>query len=130
MAGYYIFCCTKHDDLLRNTVADIFYVITSATPTETYRMTGLSAVNISGCAKCGTTKAGKRSCCARGGTWFENCGQAGDTQFDHTWTDGIETCKSRLERLAFVTHILVCIVSSILIALLTSIHGILIFIRN
>ena len=49
------------------------------------------------CPKCGTTKQfGKRSCCARGGTWFKNCGDAGDTKFDHTWAEGVEACQSGL----------------------------------
>ena len=48
------------------------------------------------CPKCGTIKkSGKRSCCARGGTWFKKCGDEGDTTFDHTWTEGIEACKSK-----------------------------------
>ena len=48
----------------------------------------------SGCAKCGTIKqSGKRSCCARGGAWFKNCGNAGDKQFGHTWAEGIQTCQ-------------------------------------
>ena len=50
---------------------------------------------ISACTKCGTIKkSGKRSCCARGGAWFKNCGDAGDTKFDHTWVQGIQACKS------------------------------------
>ena len=47
-----------------------------------------------GCPKCSTIKkSGKHSCCARGGAWFKNCGDADDTQFDHTWAEGIEACK-------------------------------------
>ena len=46
------------------------------------------------CSKCGTTKkSGRSSCCARGGAWFKNCGDAGDTKFDHSWTEGIQACK-------------------------------------
>ena len=45
------------------------------------------------CLNCATNKAGKRSCCARGGAWFKNCGGVGDTQFNHTWTDGILACE-------------------------------------
>ena len=46
-----------------------------------------------GCDQCGTIrKSGRRSCCARGGAWFKNCGDAGDTQFDHTWAEGVESC--------------------------------------
>ena len=48
------------------------------------------------CPKCGTVKkSGKRSCCARGGGWFKNCGDVGDTKFDHTWAEGIQACKSK-----------------------------------
>ena len=47
-----------------------------------------------GCSKCGITrKSGERSCCARGGTWFKNCGDADDKQFDHTWAEGIQACE-------------------------------------
>ena len=46
------------------------------------------------CPKCGTIKkSGQRSCCVRGGTWFKKCGNPGDAKFDHTWFDGIQTCK-------------------------------------
>ena len=46
------------------------------------------------CTKCGTTKkSGKRSCCARGGAWFKNCGDAGEVKFDHTWAEGVQVCK-------------------------------------
>ena len=48
----------------------------------------------SGCLKCGTSKkSGKLSCCVRGGAWFKRCGDAGDAQFDHTWSEGMQACK-------------------------------------
>ena len=48
------------------------------------------------CPKCGTIKkSGKHSCCARGGAWFKSCGDVGSTKFDHTWVEGIQTCKNR-----------------------------------
>ena len=51
------------------------------------------------CLKCGTTKkSGKQSCCARGGDWFKQCGDAGDQKFDHTWAEGIQSCKRTLSR--------------------------------
>jgi len=34
------------------------------------------------------------SCCGRGGSWFKNCGRAGNTKFQHTWYEGIQACKS------------------------------------
>ena len=45
------------------------------------------------CASCGTNSVGKRSCCVLGGSWFGNCGDAGDSNFDHTWFEGIQACK-------------------------------------
>ena len=47
------------------------------------------------CPKCGTTKKGKVSCCANGGSWFEKCGDPGDPQFEHTWDDGVNACKGK-----------------------------------
>ena len=35
----------------------------------------------------------KYNCCARGGDWFKNCGDAGDTKFDHTWVEGVQACE-------------------------------------
>ena len=53
-----------------------------------------------GCPVCGTSKkSGKRSCCARGGAWFKNCGDVGDTKLDHTWAEGVQACESTLYRL-------------------------------
>ena len=52
------------------------------------------ALNNKWCVKCGVAKKSRvLSCCARGGAWFKNCGGAGDTQFDHTWLEGIQACK-------------------------------------
>ena len=46
------------------------------------------------CSKCGTTKkSGKISCCAPGGSWFENCGTSGNSNTDHTWFEGLQACK-------------------------------------
>ena len=57
-------------------------------------MSLFAASSNSGCAKCGIIKkSGKRSCCARGGSWFKNCGDAGDIKFDHTWAGGAEACR-------------------------------------
>ena len=47
------------------------------------------------CPKCGTIKtSGILSCCARGGSWFQNCGGPNDDGFDHTWFEGIQACKT------------------------------------
>ena len=64
-------------------------------PTELSRATSKSKViNSEGCSKCGIVKqSGKLSCCARGGAWFKKCGDVGDSNFDHTWVDGIQACK-------------------------------------
>ena len=49
------------------------------------------------CSKCGANKkkAGQLSCCVKGGAWFKNCGDPGDSKFDHTWDEGIEACKGK-----------------------------------
>ena len=48
------------------------------------------------CLTCGIiSKSGKMSCCADGGSWFGNCGSAGDANFGHTWHEGIQSCKSQ-----------------------------------
>ena len=57
-------------------------------------MKSILALNNKWCVKCGVAKKSRvLSCCARGGAWFKNCGGAGDTQFDHTWLEGIQACK-------------------------------------
>ena len=56
--------------------------------------TTTSTTPLSTCATCGTFKSsGKLSCCARGGDWFNKCGDPGDSKFDHTWFEGIQACK-------------------------------------
>ena len=72
------------------------YFVNSLIPPETATTTRVVKVNSSsGCVKCGTVKqSGKRSCCVSGGAWFKNCGNAGDPNFDHTWTEGIQACKN------------------------------------
>merc|ERR1719460_3223804 len=46
------------------------------------------------CSKCGyIKKSGQFSCCVRGGAWFKNCGNPGDSKFDHTWLQGLHACK-------------------------------------
>ena len=53
-------------------------------------MTNLSTA----CRKCGIiSKSGKNSCCGRGGSWFKNCGGAGNANVEHTWREGIQVCK-------------------------------------
>ena len=50
----------------------------------------------SACPDCGILdKSGKASCCGRGGSWFRNCGSAGNTKFRYTWYEGVLSCKTR-----------------------------------
>ena len=50
----------------------------------------------SACPTCGTiTKSGRMSCCGRGGSWFGDCGSAGNANVGHTWSEGIRACKVR-----------------------------------
>ena len=47
------------------------------------------------CPACGIIKkSGKTSCCGHGGSWFEDCGSAGNTDFSHTWHEGIRSCRT------------------------------------
>ena len=62
-------------------------------PTEAVTTTSVSAVRGKRCPKCGVKKSGTLSCCARGGAWFNNCGDEESVNADHTWTDGIQACK-------------------------------------
>ena len=59
------------------------------------------------CSKCVTNKAGKSTCCARGGSWFQKCGGPGDSKFDHTWAEGIEACKCTMVYIWWDTNICV-----------------------
>jgi len=48
------------------------------------------------CAKCGTVgKSRRQSCCGRGGSWFRDCGSAGNKKVGHTWFEGIKACKAK-----------------------------------
>ena len=66
---------------------------TAATPGQTAATT-VPVKPRPACPTCGTIKqTGKLSCCTRGGAWFKQCGDFGDSNFDHTWSEGIEACK-------------------------------------
>ena len=54
------------------------------------------------CPKCGTRKSGQSSCCGRGGSWFEKCGDSGDDSFAHTWFEGITACKTKSKRVCIL----------------------------
>ena len=76
----------------RNT--DIIFpcVIWRLHPTVT--LATIASSNNGECPKCGAAKkSGRSSCCAPGGAWFKNCGDAGDTTFNHTWAEGVHACK-------------------------------------
>ena len=69
-------------------------------PTSAPTTTSVSGVNAKECSKCGKMKkSSKFSCCARGGAWYDNCGDPGDPNFDHTWFEGFQACKSKFIRL-------------------------------
>ena len=62
--------------------------------TEAPTTPSASEISIKRCPKCVTVKkSGRLSCCARGGAWFQQCGDPGDTEFDHTWYEGIQVCQ-------------------------------------
>ena len=52
---------------------------------------------VQACSECGFLKyTGVRSCCANGGAWFDKCGNPGNSNFEHTWFDGIQACAGRV----------------------------------
>ena len=87
---------TKTTIWLRTSVSVFSFMLSPHSPVDIPATTSLSAVSRTrGCLKCGSgRKLGVLSCCARGGTWFKKCGDARDTEFDHTWAEGIKACKS------------------------------------
>ena len=61
-----------------------------------YTPATVTSITSTVCLKCGTSgRSGKPSCCGRGGSWFRNCGGAGNAKLDHTWQEGIRACKTR-----------------------------------
>ena len=59
---------------------------------------------VSVCHTCGVVKkSDKRSCCARGGSWYGKCGGAGNTNREHTWYEGLQACKA-LQSQAVMVH--------------------------
>ena len=57
--------------------------------------TPTTAISVA-CPRCGSIgKSGRSSCCGRGGSWFRNCGSAGNMKLQHTWRAGIQACEAR-----------------------------------
>ena len=58
------------------------------------------------CAKCTIfEKSGELSCCASGAAWFNNCGDDGDSGFDHTWLEGFQACEGTLTMMLHLIYI-------------------------
>ena len=56
----------------------------------------MSLSDTSPCPKCAmSSKYGKMSCCARGGAWYDHCGDDGGN-YEHTWFEGVQACQSKL----------------------------------
>ena len=69
-------------------------LISLHTPTPAAATTPISPV----CPACGIVKrSGKLSCCAPGGSWFGNCGSAGNANLEHTWHEGIRVCNTQFQ---------------------------------
>ena len=73
---------------------------TTTTPTTTTSTTTTGATSTittstatTACPRCVSEESGRFSCCARGGGWFNNCGNPGDPNVDHTWNEGIQACR-------------------------------------
>merc|ERR1719201_2057293 len=61
--------------------------------TTTHARVKIAVLNRPVCECATFTQTGKRSCCARGGSWFQDCGNAG-AGAAHTWVEGMEACAS------------------------------------
>ena len=73
----------------------LFLVFIRSSFTQIYINTTVAATRIPPvCPKCAAIKkSGKLSCCAPGGTWFQNCGTSRNSDVDHTWVEGVQACK-------------------------------------
>ena len=86
--------CSLFDRQASASLTNAHMYTPSATPTT---------IASSVCRKCGTiNKSGKSSCCGRGGSWFRNCGGAGNANVDHTWYEGIQACKAQSQTKAVI----------------------------
>ena len=89
-------CCFHVDtSLLRlNSECDIIGLFVSLTNVHIHAAAATTKTISSVCSVCGTmVKSGQSSCCGRGGSWFKNCGGAGNSNLDHTWYEGMKVCK-------------------------------------
>ena len=65
------------------------------TPAYT-RTLAITSSNKMVCPKCGTfKKSGRVSCCASGGAWYKNCGDASNKNAGHMWSEGFDACKRK-----------------------------------
>ena len=73
----------------------VYFWFNTHLSTEASTMASIPEIHRKKCPKCDTMKkSGKLSCCARGGAWFQNCGDTGKPNFEHTWAEGIQACTS------------------------------------
>ena len=72
----------------------------AATTTEVV----VNTVAPSACPKCGATKIGKPSCCARDGAWAGKCAAEVSENFEHTWAEGFDACTNQSKFLFFVAR--------------------------
>ena len=68
-------------------LAIVFVALAASTAAAT------TAAPVTKCPKCVTNDAGKRTCCARGGGWYQTCGKKGDSKAAHTWDEGMQACQ-------------------------------------
>ena len=58
-----------------------------------YSLPGQTTAVRPACPKCGIVmESGELSCCGRGAAWYKNCGDEGDSKYDHTWLEGVLAC--------------------------------------
>ena len=53
----------------------------------------LSPASAEVCQQCGTFEDDQlSSCCAPGGTWYQQCGKKDGQKLAHTWSEGVQAC--------------------------------------
>ena len=71
---------------------------------DALRKYALPGQTTAACPKCGIIKkSGELSCCGRGAAWYMNCGDEGDSTFDHTWLEGVLACARTLTTIPDLT---------------------------
>ena len=67
----------------------------------------IMAATVFVCPQCAIDQSGKASCCAPTASWYQNCGRIGDSDFEHTWKEGLQACKDDERLFSESKHVLI-----------------------